>query len=168
MRILLTLFAVLAFAGCGRAPVANNQTQVSNSNQTNTITGNPVQAASPTEAAVPDAKTGTADEAKEYLLTSAADDFHMTIKSGPVRVRDVHFGNAKNPDGTNQFRLCGEFLAEKKDAKAGWVHFVTLKTSGYEQYIGEMSASWCKKESVIWDKEGDLSAKLQSRLDVQK
>ncbi|MFL6468934.1 MAG: hypothetical protein ACJ72Z_13325, partial [Pyrinomonadaceae bacterium] len=60
------------------------------------------------------------------------------------------------------------YLEEKKDTKAEWIHFVTLMTVRYEQYIGAMSASWCKKESVIWDKEGDLSAVLQRRLDAHK
>jgi hypothetical protein len=168
MRYLLTLFAALVFAGCGSAPVATNQTQPVTSNQTQPTASNKAQAAGPTEVPVSDAKTGSADEIKEYLLTSAADDFHTTIKSGPVRVRDVHFGNAKNPDGTNQFRLCGEFLAEKKDAKAEWMPFVTLKTSGYEQYNGGQTSNWCKKGSFIPDKEGDLSAKLQTKRDAQK
>lgn len=168
MRYLSLLCAALVFAACGTAPVASNQMQPVANNQTQTPASNHTQAASPTEVPVPDAKTGSADEIKEYLLTSAADDFHTTIKSGPVRVRAVLFGHAKNSDGTKQYRLCGEFLAEKKDAKAEWTPFVTILTSHYEQYIGGQTKTWCKKGSFIPDKEGDLSAKLQTKLDAQK
>ncbi|MFL6468842.1 MAG: hypothetical protein ACJ72Z_12860, partial [Pyrinomonadaceae bacterium] len=110
MRYLLTLFAAFVFAACGTTSVTSDQPKPITSNQT--------QVVSPTEVPVPDAKTASADEIKEYLLTSAADDFHMTIKTGPVSVRDVRFGHTKNSDGTNQYRLCGEYLEEKKDTKA--------------------------------------------------
>ncbi|PYS91595.1 MAG: hypothetical protein DMF62_02200 [Acidobacteria bacterium] len=169
MRHFLALIAVLFFAGCGSAPIANNQTQPVTSNQTQPAATNQERAASPTEVPVPDAKTASADEIEEYLLTSAADDFHTTIKSGPVRVRDVRFGRAKAKDGTDQYRLCGEFLAEKKDATAEWTAFATIKTSGYEQYNGAQATdTWCKKGSFIPDKEGDLSGKLQSKLDAPR
>jgi hypothetical protein len=72
--------------------------------------------------------------------------------------------------------MCGEFLPAAGDASAGtgggagamreWTPFVTIKTSGYEQYIGaQAEASYCQRSSVIWDKESDLSTVLQSRLD---
>jgi hypothetical protein len=62
--------------------------------------------------------------------------------------------------------LCGQFLPAQEAGTAEWTPFVTLKTSGYEQYIGaQAEASYCQHSSVIWDKAGELSALLQSRLD---
>jgi hypothetical protein len=43
--------------------------------------------------------------------------------------------------------------------------FATIKTSGYEQWIGAQAVGFCQRSSVIWDKAGDLSSSLQSRLD---
>ena len=62
--------------------------------------------------------------------------------------------------------LCGQFLAAQEAATAEWTPFVTIKTSGYEQYIGpQADVAYCQRPSVIWDKEGDLSPSLQRRLD---
>jgi transposase len=48
--------------------------------------------------------------------------------------------------------------------KAEWTPFVTIKTSGYEQWLGDQVASRCRRPSIIWEKE-DLSTSLQSRFD---
>ena len=61
--------------------------------------------------------------------------------------------------------LCGEFLPAQEGGKAEWTPFATIKTSGYEQWIGAQAARSCQGSSVIWDKVGDLSSSLQSRLD---
>ena len=69
------------------------------------------------------------------------------------------------PDGARQYRLCGEFLPAEGGGEAQWTSFATIKTSGYEQYVGGQSASFCAGPTMTWD-EGDLSAALQSRLDA--
>ena len=61
--------------------------------------------------------------------------------------------------------LCGQFLPAEGGDKAEWTAFATIKTSGYEQYIGAQSAVFCQRSEVIWDKEGDLSSSLQAKLD---
>jgi len=78
--------------------------------------------------------------------------------------RDVRSGYLMNPDGTRQYRLCGEFLPEQEGGKAEWMPFVTIKTSGYEQYLGGHAGSFCSGSSMTWDT-GDLSSSLQTRLD---
>jgi hypothetical protein len=35
--------------------------------------------------------------------------------------------------------------------------FVTIKRSGYEQYLGAQAANLCHRPTVIWEGEGDLS-----------
>jgi hypothetical protein len=69
------------------------------------------------------------------------------------------------PGGEPQYMLCGQFLPAQEGGKAEWTPFATIKTSGYEQWIGGDAARFCQGSSFIWDKEGDLSSSLQSRLD---
>jgi hypothetical protein len=69
------------------------------------------------------------------------------------------------PSGESQYILCGQFLQAQEGGKAQWTPFATIKTSGYEQWIGAQAAGFCQGSSVIWDTVGDLSSSLQSRLD---
>lgn len=70
-----------------------------------------------------------------------------------------------SPEGEKHFMLCGQFLPAEKGAKAAWTPFVTIKTSGYEQWLGTQAAAFCQDSSVVWDTETDISSSLQSRLD---
>jgi hypothetical protein len=133
MRYPAVLFATLVLAACGTAPVTRKDSQ----------------AASPAVV--------------QFLLASAATDFHTHRPPDPVRFRDVRIGHVKTPSGEAQYMLCGQFLPAEEAGNAEWTPFVTIKTSDYEQYIGE--TSYCRRPSVIWDTEGDSAASLQSRLD---
>jgi len=101
----------------------------------------------------------------QFLLTSTATDFHAHRPPDPVRFRDVRVGYVVTPGGEKQYRLCGQFLPAKEAGKAEWTPFATIKTSGYEQYIGPLAAGFRQDPSVIWDNVDDLSSSLQSRLD---
>ena len=108
-------------------------------------------------------KTQGSNRAVEFLLASAAMDFHTHGPARSVRFRNVRSGYLTASDGTPQYRLCGEFVPAEESGRAEWTKFATIKTSGYEQYLGAGAASYCGS-SVTWD-EGDLSSSLQSRLD---
>jgi hypothetical protein len=69
------------------------------------------------------------------------------------------------PDGKKQYLLCGQFLPAQDGSKAEWMPFATIKTSGYEQWIGGQATDHCHGPSFVWDHVGDLSSSLQSRLD---
>ena len=103
--------------------------------------------------------------AVEFLLASSVTDFHTHAPPHPVRFRDVRSGYVMALDGTRQYRLCGEFLPAEGSGKAEWTPFVTIKTSGYEQWLGAQAVSFCERSSITWDN-GDLSSSLQSRLDA--
>jgi len=106
------------------------------------------------------------DEAVQFLLTSAATDFHTHHPPDPVQFRDVRIGHVVTSSGKEQYMLCGQLLPAQEDGvKAEWTPFATIKTSGYEQWIGAQAAGACQVSSVIWDKPEDLSSALQSRLD---
>ena len=95
-----------------------------------------------------------------YLLDSAAADFR-THGPVPAGLRNVRFGYVESAGGGAMAILCGEFHTADKPAE--WTRFATLKTSKYEQYIG--NAGLCERPSWGWD-EDDLSTELQRRLDA--
>jgi len=102
------------------------------------------------------------DSILQFLLTSTINDFHTQHPSDSIRFRAVHFGHNKVTSGSNLYMLCGKFLS-MKGGKTEWIPFVTIKTSGYELYIGE--ATYCQK--FIQDNKSDLSTLLQNRYDAK-
>lgn len=110
-------------------------------------------------------RVSSVEAAAEYLLTSAAEDFRDHRPPFPARVRNVRLGYVTAPDGSRQYRLCGEFLPESQSGDAPWVYFATLQTSGYEQWLDSRPLTYCQDPSVVW-LEGDYSSALQRRLDT--
>ncbi len=104
----------------------------------------------------------------DYLIASATADFRAHGSSKSLRFRDVRFGHDTSSDGTKLYMLCGQFTAKQKAGKAEWAAFATIKTSGYEQYLGDQAGSFCGRSSVTWDIQKDLSASLQERFDSGK
>jgi hypothetical protein len=104
---------------------------------------------------------------KEFLISSAASDFHKHQVPLPVRFRKVRFGHIGDTTKSGSYRICGQFSAsEKGNNKSDWTDFATIKTSGYEQYIGK--TTYCTDSKIIWDKTVDLSPILKNRLDSLK
>lgn len=149
MRYLAVLFATLGLAACSTAPVTRSEPQ----------------AVSSTQVLAPELQNASIDSVVQFLLTAAATDFHTHRPPDPVRFRDVRIGHVMTPSGEEQYMLCGQFLPAREGGKAEWTPFATIKTSGYEHLIGAQAAGVCQDPSVIWDKLGDVSLSLQSRLD---
>ena len=137
MRFIVALLSTCVLLACSTAPAARNRPQIQEE---------------PLNSAV------------EFLLTSAATDFHAHGPPAPVRFRDVRSGYIMTPDRGKQYRLCGSFSRAEESGKAEWTPFVTIQTSGYEQLLGAQAMNYCARSSVTWDK-GDLSSSLQSRLE---
>ena len=105
------------------------------------------------------------NSAVEYLLSSAATDIsHMQSLARPVRFREVRSGYIMTSATEKEYMLCGSFSAAQGTGEARWIPFVTIKTSGYEQYLGAQAVGFCTRPAVRWDK-GDLSSALQSRFE---
>jgi len=148
MRYPAIVLTALGLAACSTAPV--------------TRSGSPE--VSPTQVLAPELQKASMDSIVQFLLTAAATDFHTHRPPDPVRFRDVRIGRVMTPSGKEQYMLCGQFLPAQEGGKAEWTPFATIKTSGYEQWIGAQAAGFCQGSSVIWDQVGDLSSSLQSKL----
>ena len=110
----------------------------------------------------PPPQTSSIDPIVEFLMTSAATDFHKQQSTSPDRFRDVRIGHLLTPTGDKQYLMCGQFHEPRSVV---WTQFATIKTSGYEQWIGAQAARFCQGSSVRWDTAGDLSSTLKSRVD---
>jgi hypothetical protein len=104
----------------------------------------------------------TIDSTLQYLLTSTVNDFHTQRPSDSIRFGDVHFGHNIVTSGKNLYMLCGKFHSSN-GGKSEWIPFVTIKTSGYELYLGE--TTFCQK--FIQDIKSDLSKVLQDKFDAK-
>jgi hypothetical protein len=139
MRYLAVLLTIFLFTACDTAPATRSD--------------------SPAGSTPPQ---GSIDPVVAFLLASAAKDFHTHGPSGSLRFREVRVGHLTTPSGEEQHMLCGQFLSE---GKTEWTPFATIKTSGYEQWNGAQAESFCQRPSITWDRAGDLSSFLQTRLD---
>jgi hypothetical protein len=143
MRYLAILLTTLGLAACN----------------TGSGTSGGSQAVSSTQVPAPEVQ-----RVVEFLLTAAASDFHTHRPPDPALFRDVRVGHVVSPSGQEQYLLCGQFLPAQEGRTAEWTPFATIKTSGYEQWIGAQAVRYCRGSSVLWDKVGDLSSSLQTRL----
>jgi hypothetical protein len=116
--------------------------------------------------AKPTPSPGSLETVKEYLLNSAAKDFHDHQPPSPLRFRKVRIGHVGDRSKSGSYRMCGEFLAAEGSGKPKWVPFVTIKTSGYEQHLGR--THYCSDKAVVWDTKGDLASILMSKWDALK
>lgn len=103
----------------------------------------------------------------EFLVTTAASDFHNQRPPYPSRFRQVRIGHVIAPNGTTRYMLCGEYLPASEDDTAEWTPFVTIKTDPYEQWLGAQARGYCEQRSIVW-LDGDYSSILQNRFDSQR
>lgn len=108
------------------------------------------------------------DPPVQLLLAAAAADFHEHPPPHLAGFRDVRIGHVMTAEGEPQYLLCGYFLVTGKQDQPEWTAFATIKTSGYEQWLGNQAASLCRRPSISWDEGGDLSSSLQRQLESLK
>lgn len=104
----------------------------------------------------------TLDATIAFLLEASAKDFNEHQPPLPSAFRNVIVRNLISNKGENNYMLCGEFLT--KDKKE-WTAFTTIKTSGYEQWIGASSLGFCKDSKAADYPIKDLSSALKNKLD---
>jgi hypothetical protein len=103
-------------------------------------------------------KEAIPDTVVRFLITSAADDFRNHQPPTPVDFRNVKIGYLKSANNEKIFILCGEFLSQENKE---WVEFITIKTSGYEHYIGK--TQYCQDAEMVLTDE-NLTAELKNKL----
>ena len=150
MTKLVRIFLALGIAGCSSSqPMRSSSAPIS-----------------PSEVAAPAMQPGSLDSVAQYLIASAATDFHDHGAPGPIRVRTVRLGHFVNADGATHYVLCGQLLRARPEGTGEWTPFATIKTSGYEQWLGVQASSYCQERATRWDSTGNLTASLQGRVDA--
>jgi hypothetical protein len=100
---------------------------------------------------------------KAFLLISAATDFTEHQPPYPSKFRNVRIGHVGDTTKSGSYRMCGEFLPSDGGDKAEWIGFASIKTSGYEQYIGS-GTTYCTDAKIVWDTTDELSPTLKRLL----
>jgi hypothetical protein len=100
------------------------------------------------------------DSVIQFLITSAAMDFRDHQPPTPVDLRNLNMGYIKSSNQERIYILCGEFLSKENKE---WVSFATIKTSGYEQYIGE--TQYCQDATLVLTDES-LTVELKKQLNL--
>ncbi len=106
------------------------------------------------------------DSIVQFLITSAATDFHTHQPPTPIDFRNVEIGYLLSSTKEKQYLLCGEFLPKEKAEKNEWETFATIKTSGYEHYLGgNKPLSYCQDAIKILTSENTFTTELKNKLD---
>jgi hypothetical protein len=84
------------------------------------------------------------DSVVQFLIASAANDFRNHQPPTPLDFRNVKIGYITSSNNERIFLLCGEFLSKENNE---WVEFTTIKTSGYEQYLGK--THYCQDATMV-------------------
>ena len=99
------------------------------------------------------------DSTVQFLITSASDDFSNQKQLTAIDFRQVKAGYTLSSANEKVYVLCGEFLTQEE--KENWLPFATVKTSGYEQYLGNQAKAFCEKATLD---SVDLSLELKNKL----
>lgn len=99
-----------------------------------------------------------------YLWEASSADFHKQRSPSPVRFQGVRFGYIVQRDGSRMYLLSGRFLPQDAPKDGPWVPFLTLKTEGYEQWLGAMAKAHASEHKIHWLPSGDLSEALLQKL----
>lgn len=97
------------------------------------------------------------DTVVQFLIISASNDFRNHQPPTPIDFRNVKIGYIKSPNSEKTFLLCGEFLSQENKV---WTEFTTIKTSGYEQYLGK--TQYCQDATMVLTDE-NLSVELKNK-----
>lgn len=98
------------------------------------------------------------DSVVQFLIISASDDFLTHQPPTAIDFRNVKIGYLLSQENEKIFLLCGEFLSQENKE---WTEFTTIKTSGYEQYLGK--TQYCQDATMVLTDE-NFSVELKNKL----
>jgi hypothetical protein len=102
------------------------------------------------------------DSVIEFLIHSAAKDFNNHRPPTAIDIRNVNAGYISSRNDT-MYLICGELLSKEE---SNWIQFVTIKTSGYEQYIGDNV--YCQKATFEKTDNDRLADRIKQKLNAHK
>jgi hypothetical protein len=120
---------------------------------------------SPDSISLADTHNASLDSIVHFLLDASAKDLHDHQPPTPIGFRNVKVRNLIGSNGEDHYMIIGQFLAGDKQNKDEWTSFATIKTSGYEQWIGDQSLRYGQGSKAISYKINDLSSELRIRFD---
>jgi hypothetical protein len=97
------------------------------------------------------------DSVVQFLINSASQDFKIHQPPTAIDFRNAKIGYILSPKNEKIFVMCGEFLSKNNKE---WIEFATIKTSGYEQYLGK--TQYCQDATIVLTDE-KLSIELKNR-----
>lgn len=100
------------------------------------------------------------DTLKTFLVNSTVQDFYKNRQNGVVGFRNVFLKLYER----ETYLICGEFITIDKEKAEKWVDFATLKTEGYELWIGGNATAYCNDAKTITTSTEDLATLLNSQL----
>lgn len=120
------------------------------------------------EVVVADSREASMTASTEFLLASAAADFHAHPPAEALRFYDVRIGYLMTSDGSARYMLCGDFAPDQGSGHGERTPFVTVESpggpNGYQQMLG--GNNLCDDPSAGFDVPNDLSSSLQNRFDA--
>lgn len=97
---------------------------------------------------------------QDNLISAAATDFSQMQMGKPVAFRQVYLGKVGDEQTGWRSLLCGEYQTIDPNGIASWQPFATIKTSPYEQWLGQASATYCQSPMSKLELSQDLSEAL--------
>lgn len=102
------------------------------------------------------------------LIEYAAYDFYKNQQPLPTAFKNVQIRYVVKSKKEILYILCGEFIAQNKQKNDEWIHFTTILTDPYEQWIGSNSLTYCDQAKTILPTNLDLSKELINKLNSLK
>ena len=101
----------------------------------------------------------------DTLMAASAADF-QAHQPHLADVRDVHTGTLTVPGEAPQPIICGQFRMGGTGGDT-WSDFAAIKTSGYEQWLGETATAYCRRADMDHGKDHDLTDAYKAQLGVK-
>jgi len=100
------------------------------------------------------------DAAAEFLVTTAANDFHNHRSPYPLSLPPGALWARSRSGRHHKVHAVWRISARIRGRHAEWTPFVTIKTDPYEQWLGAHARGYCEQPSIVW-LDGEYSSLLQ-------
>jgi len=99
-----------------------------------------------------------------FLIDASAQDFFAEMSPTPTAFREVQAGVMRMDGASDRPLLCGEVEVVIDGADPQWASFATVRTSGYQTWIGAAASAVCEDPRTQMQPSADLAIRLEQRL----